>query len=1774
MLSAFPAPVLAVTADAVRDLEGREALSGLWALFSKCKDSLQDGRRLENISWRLWYRDIILANAGEDQLLNVGTEKPDTLVATPYRPPTPNQPPPDYSVGSQGSVTSARSPPLSISHSDSQHHLKRRPSSIRSRRGSFLTGNPANPVSVGKIICDMLPSSSIASSTKASVPHPTSISSNQSSSHQIPTPPSPAPMSTGVRHLVDDPKIEAIAEQHHHSLQSSSTSGPGDKGSSNSTLVDGACLQRPCSQPCLGDSELLLHSSSPSPMPPAEDVTLSSQSNSTRPTNISLTEVSSGRTTPVKSLNSSRTIIGASCLPTPEMEVDEAEANITVQEAESSQFASYDGSASSKEDERRPYTGPPSPSLSDSYATAHPGEVEVQERGLLPSLSTVPSSQQQSSSSMVTLSQESSPINIEPTTSLISATSTTIPTLATPTTTISTTLFTIPQSTVLPPSTPPMTSPSNLSAPPQPPRLVVVNPTPNPTPHPTPPATPLIAGAIGFPHGLVHGTGAGASALLRNQWLLPPGAVAAVERSQRRKSREDLNREDKEISEEAGGSGKRDEQRQVVHVEAEQNHAGGVDKGYGVEAEDREEGVGAYGCGDAEGDVKADNREQLQRSGSATPVSEMRQPPAQPYSAPLGYQRPLNRLSVSSTASSNRSNTTTASSSTNTTSDTSVEMDLVGDGGSDCASEHGTTSVGGSEMPRIPSLSTIDSASTLTHPSYHARHTPRASSGSGSAHTPPAPTSPSPSPSPSPSAKKKKTKRNSGSSITGGVLSLSPTSITHSPKSPRTPKSAGPPPSAYNYTSGDIVAPGNVIGATKEERTGAGGAGASATSTLTTTSATATTTQQKRKSLTSASTSGGIVRRASSGAGSSRSRSAGRNNLVSASGRGKNRSTSREPLSAGLEMTMSEAMQSAGGAMLLAQKGLGMAQIVPSAATGGVRKMTGGGGGGGVKGRAKFVLGGKMGRTKSAGVGAGHARRTSGGSGAGLGLAKKQNGGKARKAEEEEGEEEDDEVYDDEGSGDEETEEEVEEAVPPLQPMGQTSAMQQQQKQEALLAVQAQAQQIMEEQKRIQVDMAIKEMNERKMVFEEKARVAQEEAKERNAAQQQQVQRQVAVDVQASSVVGGRRAARFNIGSNSDDGSGVGGKSAGSGSDVSPDRRGDEEKQLRAIVEEAERKEQEMRLKVQQQAEQFIRQLSKPQLAQLQKMQQLHQGGMGMLSRQASAKQVAPPPFALTQAVSKGKERQQEPAVEAGRQVSTSSKGKERSRDVVKSVSPKKPAKHVRGQALPLDTAELEARVNQSLAEPLLPHTNKKTIVLEDLDDDSEFSTDEWSSEESDGEAQMAVAQANTQILVEQAARELREIQKREEREREQRDMFKKLPSESFQNLAAARTRSVGLLTQLMNPDPYIFPPEHPYRRGHSSGEIRHPPGFTPMQPMTKVEERPAPKPAAHAAPPAMATQVAQQQPQAAPPPNHQPAEAQPPEKPKAPSVHPGRSNFSPPPRTASMSKSPIAQPILNSSFMQYAGSFAKKAGAMIGMAPLAGTGSSNGYRPKGRPQDQELESDTDGEEDAANTTQLSKSVAQEKLMALVRRGGPAAAAAAPAPAARAGPATTKGASALPLPEGDSPPPWARTSQPAHNRSWSQGQPSTSRDPGYQATAIPVGHPYNLPPAAPPSTPTTTRRSIVQHELSESLRMNVIWERQVSRGPDPAILRRTASQGRRFLPPFSTVPSMVKLHAKGTINPADQVPAVPNDDREKEARKQRALQRTASLADDYHIAGW
>ena len=120
MSASLPTPVLSISSDAVKDLEGRDALLGLWTckfllhgiihilihistppVFTKCKESLQDGRRLENISWRLWYREMMRdgsrnrlsqgnVNEKEEQDFVLKPHAPHTPIDL-YRPPTPSE---------------------------------------------------------------------------------------------------------------------------------------------------------------------------------------------------------------------------------------------------------------------------------------------------------------------------------------------------------------------------------------------------------------------------------------------------------------------------------------------------------------------------------------------------------------------------------------------------------------------------------------------------------------------------------------------------------------------------------------------------------------------------------------------------------------------------------------------------------------------------------------------------------------------------------------------------------------------------------------------------------------------------------------------------------------------------------------------------------------------------------------------------------------------------------------------------------------------------------------------------------------------------------------------------------------------------------------------------------------------------------------------------------------------------------------------------------------------------------------------------------------------------------------------------------------------------------------------------------------------------------------------------------------------------------------------------------------------------------------------------
>ena len=241
----------------------------------------------------------------------------------------------------------------------------------------------------------------------------------------------------------------------------------------------------------------------------------------------------------------------------------------------------------------------------------------------------------------------------------------------------------------------------------------------------------------------------------------------------------------------------------------------------------------------------------------------------------------------------------------------------------------------------------------------------------------------------------------------------------------------------------------------------------------------------------------------------------------------------------------------------------------------------------------------------------------------------------------------------------------------------------------------------------------------------------------------------------------------------------------------------------------------------------------------------------------------------------------------------------------------------------------------------------------------------------------------------------------------------------------------------------------------------------------------------------------------------------------------------------------------------------------------------SGGYRPKGPPKGQEMEEDSDSEPETEKI-QISKSIAEQKLKALVeKRGIKQHQVVVPQPQPLAGPSKV-------VPPGDEDvPDWARVSQPERQperqRRPVNGLQVTPLNSGPPSAPIPLGLPYKLPLPAPPTTPRTTRRQMLSTELSESLRRNLLWERQVSKS-NLAAMRRSSSgvanrhDGLGRLQPFTSLAPVVQLHAKGTIpldeqeDPAKRAAAM--TDTEREEMRRHVVARNRSWANDFHYAGW
>lgn len=347
----------------------------------------------------------------------------------------------------------------------------------------------------------------------------------------------------------------------------------------------------------------------------------------------------------------------------------------------------------------------------------------------------------------------------------------------------------------------------------------------------------------------------------------------------------------------------------------------------------------------------------------------------------------------------------------------------------------------------------------------------------------------------------------------------------------------------------------------------------------------------------------------------------------------------------------------------------------------------------------------------------------------------------------------------------------------------------------------------------------------------------------------------------------------------------------------------------------------------------------------------------------------------------------------------------------------------------------------------------RKTIVVASTSEEDYETTDAddsgWASEDMDAEDK---------------AREAKETGLRGaalEAQR-QRDLFAKVPKRSYSNLN--RTQS-GLLSQLMNPNPAIFPPTHPYRLSQSTADLVR---------MQRQAQRQA-------------------------------EQAQTPQR--------SASGFAGPVRLQT-SKSSAALPLA-----------AQITATSSSKAPSSGMkGKENekgGYRPKGRPKEEEMEDESGEDDDDDDKIQVSRSVAQQRLQALMSRRAP----------------------------GDGVAP-----------------PRVAEAPAAQSTApIPLGHPYNLPAPAIPMTPRTTRRIMLRTELSESMRRQLLWERQVSSTTNPAANARRANNGvLGGLRPLASTTSMGE-------NPSATKSAETQD---RDERKRRAMARNRSWADDYHYSGW
>ncbi|KAM0744633.1 hypothetical protein ACQRIT_000017 [Beauveria bassiana] len=81
--------VLTVDANAIYKLDAANPtnLYGIWTVFSRCADSLKQGRRLENLSWRLWQKEQLVNNRKRLGAITASNTLLLTATSPPQEPP-------------------------------------------------------------------------------------------------------------------------------------------------------------------------------------------------------------------------------------------------------------------------------------------------------------------------------------------------------------------------------------------------------------------------------------------------------------------------------------------------------------------------------------------------------------------------------------------------------------------------------------------------------------------------------------------------------------------------------------------------------------------------------------------------------------------------------------------------------------------------------------------------------------------------------------------------------------------------------------------------------------------------------------------------------------------------------------------------------------------------------------------------------------------------------------------------------------------------------------------------------------------------------------------------------------------------------------------------------------------------------------------------------------------------------------------------------------------------------------------------------------------------------------------------------------------------------------------------------------------------------------------------------------------------------------------------------------------------------------------------------